>query len=218
MVPSFWATLCFDTLTSKALLVRTWGYQEKFGASLVTQLQAIVEEVEDRYQEIYAKKRQARKVQSKSISQAQSTQLSPEEEEASTLSATQKYELITRKRDDTLATYVAKREAAKAIQQSALRGLVHATINQSPVPDPSLLLPVSGGVQDAIRMLKAARSRASSIDSLLKQHGTTPEFHKDQSRDKSRDIILEMQLESKALEIVPETQLESEALEIIPKT
>jgi len=173
--PDFWDTLTFDRLCIKAPLLQTWPYREKAGDLLVEQLQDFVQKVDNLYTEMMDA-RNAKK-------QQQLQELQGRHDRAPNISVSD-YNAAIRKRDDTLAAQVARREALRAAQMRAtetaggngctLGGARDSRLGEwvnsvigTPV-SPSLTLPVppdgiSEGIQRAIRQLEQARILGADI-------------------------------------------------------
>ena len=110
--PGFWDTLTFNRLCTKAPLLQTWPYREKDGQLLVERLQYFIKEVNNLQTEM----KDARDIRK----QQQLQELQDQQNRASNTSVSN-YTTTIRKRDNTLATQVAKREALRAAQMRAIK-------------------------------------------------------------------------------------------------
>jgi len=98
---SFWDTLTLDVLYTKAPLLLEWPHRETAGQMLLERLQHIASDVDRAYLEQVAERKNAknRRMQAPALEE--------------TSHSSEDYVARVRRRDDTLATQVARREALK---------------------------------------------------------------------------------------------------------
>jgi hypothetical protein len=105
-----WGDLTLDSLCERVRPLEAWLHWVASGSMLLQYLQSIVPEVDRVYAELLEERRHAREAKAAVKQQAASNQQVPQ---PAPITASE-YTAIVRRRDDTLATQVARREAWKA--------------------------------------------------------------------------------------------------------
>ena len=169
-----WGDLSLDSLCERVRPLEAWLHWVASGFMLLQYLQSIVPEVDRVYAELLEERRHAREAKAAVKQQAGSNQQVPQ---PAPITASE-YTAIVRRRDDTLATQVARREAWKAARDSnALQRLQQAGVviadsqlDSNPHDDSVDLIPDSQA-QDVIAETQLTCSGSSQVSPAPRSHG-----------------------------------------------